>query len=185
MTIQGTTAGFTSNEAGVSDIRVSEDITVAGAMDVSGVPTFRQGISVSAGSIVSTAGNILVAGSRTGITANFPAGNIVSGGMWVTFVSGTGIVVESAAASTSGTIGVATATAASGGTVNVMLYGVYNFLADVACLPGDKVIVGAGAARNTVASAGSPYSDADQFAVVGRALQAAASGAAVLVALGI
>ena len=195
MTIAGTVAGFTSNEAGVSDIRVSEDITVAGTVDVSGADIHRAGIRVTGSGNVSTTfdvsgittlrDEVRVGGSNFGLVVRYPAGGIISGGAWVSLISGASDAVQSAAASESGTIGVNVTTVASGGTASVMIYGIRSFAADTDISAGDKVVVGAGAARNTVASVGSPYTAAETFAVVGRALQARASGATVLVALGI
>lgn len=136
--------------------------------------------NLTVGSI--TFGGNLVVGTgspySTGIVYPFTARTVITGGMWVT-LSGPGLAMGSPALVAAPPIGVALATAGSNATVNVLVHGIYPFVAEGTVEAGDVVKKGVGVALNTVLTGGSP-----SYGAVGQAITRGASEATILVYIG-
>lgn len=113
-----------------------------------------------------------------GITYQFTTRSVITGGMWVT-LSGPGLVMGSPALVAAPPIGVALATVGSNVTADVLLHGIYPFVAEGTIEAGDVVKKGVGVALNTVLSAGSP-----SYGALGQAITRGASEATILVYVG-
>ena len=130
--------------------------------------------AIQAAGTVSGAGlgnfsNVVVAGSLdvdtvrsnagspyyNGTILQFTAETIITGGMWVTVsgAAGGATVLARAAAASTTPLGVATATAGSNATVNILTQGVTFLTADGTIANATQVRMGAGGALNTVAQA--------------------------------
>lgn len=112
-----------------------------------------------AGSIVTPASIFNTAGSPylQGDIMQFAAETAISGGMWTTVsgaAGGASLRARAAAASTQAPIGVAVASVASGATVNVLARGLCFLTAEGTINNGTSIMMGAGAALNTVAAVG-------------------------------
>lgn len=131
--------------------------------------------TVTSGTITqaSTTKQLLDAGSPfTGqglVIRKFAAEGIISGGMWV-IASGTGPVIVPAATSTRMPLGVCLSNTASGAIPDVLVNGMYYFLANGNINAGEPIGIGGGAALNGA------ITDTVGSATRGTALTAASSG---------
>ena len=133
---------------GLGGEEVNQEITITEI--VSGTNLFAAG-SVTAGQVVTDNNLHLAAGSPfgKGVVIQLSARSNISGG---TFVSASGNLAFAAPANTLFPIGVAEqgTDVASGGTVNVITHGIVPVIAEATIAIGQGVIMGAGAALNTV-----------------------------------
>lgn len=149
-----------------------------GDVEISGVDLFATG-SVQANELIADENVTLAAGSPfgKGVVIQLGARSNISGG---TFVSASGNEAFAAPANTLFPIGIAEpgTDVASGGTVNVITHGVAAVIAEATVAVGEGVIMGAGAALNTVV----PTDTSSGLRVFG-VLAAAGSEATVFITL--
>jgi hypothetical protein len=164
---------LTQNQFLLGHLQVTGSITAG-----TGVNLVTAGVTTT-GSVVSTATNGFVAGVgspyNTGLVVPLTARTIISGGM---FVSASGGLAMSAPTSTLWPIGIATATAQSGATVNVLIQGIAPVIAEGTIAAGASCMMGAGAAQNCILAV-TAASGIRKFGV----LDAVASGGTVFIQL--
>ena len=177
----GTVDGLGYEEVGQLGSQVAS-LFLTGSIDagaqISGLNVFATG-SVQTGrlfaaSTISGAGlvnaaNVVVAGSvdadvvynnagspyYNGLVLQFTSETVITGGMWVTVsgAAGTAAPLARAAAASTTPLGIATATAGSNATVNVLVAGLAYLVADTTVANATQIRMGAGGALNTVAQA--------------------------------
>ena len=174
-TLSGTNVNVTTatavNVSGTTAVRSAlvNATNVIGTTAVSGATANFTNVVAStalSGPLVNL-GNAVVAGSvdvptvydNTGspyaqgnVYTSFTAETVITGGMWVTVsgAAGGATMVARAAAASTVPIGVATATAASGATVNILTRGCHYFTAEASLNNGVQFAMGAGGALNTI-----------------------------------
>lgn len=165
----------------VADVLKTSGATVAGTVSattaVSGLNVWATGSAGADLFIAENQGLRLTVGSpySCGLIVPFTARAIISGGM---FVGMSGGLAYPAAASSKQPIGVATGTAASGATVNVLINGVVPVVAEGTIAINAPAMMGAGAALNCVVAV-----DAGSGTRAFSCLDAGASGGTVFIRL--
>lgn len=142
----------TENERTVSEVVGTETFTTSSGTNIFISGSMTTGVASVTGNATVGDNVIMSAGSPfgNGTIVQLTARTIISGGQ---FVSASGNLAYSAPASTKWPIGIAEATAASGGVVNVITNGIAPAIAEGTIAIGAPAMMGAGGAQNCVVAA--------------------------------
>ena len=139
------------NQAGSQVASLFLTGSVTSDSQLSGLNLFAAG-SMATGQLNVSKSLLFSVGSpySQGVKIQLTARQIISGGMWVT---ASGNLAIAGPASAAVPLGIALATVASGGTVDILTHGLYPVIAEGTIAVSAPAMVGAGTALNTVVAA--------------------------------